>query len=362
MKAHIFSLICVTLLCVGVSVNAALIFEEEFNYEQGTQLINNCWSMDPDAKSMPFTVKDGALYVNDISEQTYQSAVYDLDAPLYRGDFQEARFLIQTDNSIYGNWYITLKGEQEQSIMGANGIGLLIGVNAGLDGEFCENQLIFKMIMDDKDAGIQKYYNIKIVPIDLTTAKEVRVVAGDDGYCRVFVKNNAFWSLIYISAYPDQEKIKEFNSCRINTTQELLAGGMVYRIRLYDAYERIKGTILSVPQQYSTIEDAVNSAHYGDTIIIAQGEYEGATLIPGLHVLGSGADSTKINGSLTVASDCTIANISVVRGEITIPESNEAISIKRIVSRDGMEYGIRAYDNTDFVIENCKIVNHGYLD
>lgn len=363
MKAHVFAVLLLSILLCVIPANAGVILDEEFNYEEDTPLVNACWRTDPEPLSIPFTIHNGSLYVNDISQTTYQSAVYDSESPAYKGNFKEVRIAVKPNNEIQGSFEIILSGESDESILNTQIPSIVIRINSDIDENFSANTILCRMMVKDEETGIQNYYNSKTISVDFSSSQEFRVVLGNDNYCRVFLKNGAFWSLAYIAeSNIGQSPLKEFNLCRISTTKTMLAQGSISRIKFFDVAEKTEGKTLSVPVQYSTIANAIKSAHYGDTIILSEGMHEGAELVPGIQIKGNGAASSTITSELTLASDCKIENLCISRAEITIQGESKGVTIKRILSKDGTGYGIRACNETNFTVENCTIIGHGYAD
>jgi len=363
MKAHVFAVLLLSIFLCVTPVTAGVILDEEFNYEEDTQLVNTCWRTDDEPLSIPFTVHNGSLYVNDISQNTYQSAVYDSESQAYKGDFKEVRIMLKPNNEVEGSFEIMLSGKPDETILNMRTVSIILKINADAEENFSANSMLCKMMVKDEETGMQNYYNSQAIPVDFCSTQELRVILGSDNYCRVFLKDGAFWHLAYIAeSYMGEDSLKEFNSLRISTKKSMLAQGNISRIKFFDVPEKMESKTFSVPDQYSTIADAVKSAHYGDIITLKEGTHEGAELTPGLSIKGDGITSSTITSELTLATDCKIENLSVNHAEITIPEKNKNATIKRVVSKNGTGYGIRACNETNFTVENCTIVSHGYAD
>ena len=70
-----------------------------------------------------------------------------------------------------------------------------------------------------------------------------------------------------------------------------------------------------VPDDYSTIQAAIDASAYGDTVLVSAGRYyENITLKSGVKVRGAGRDITYLNGmhsgSVVTAVDVTSAEFS----------------------------------------------------
>jgi len=75
---------------------------------------------------------------------------------------------------------------------------------------------------------------------------------------------------------------------------------------------------LLVPQDYTTIQAAVNAASPGDTIVVAAGTYNEnqIRISKALKIYGSGADSTIINGGDAVLSEAGLVRITANGGNV----------------------------------------------
>jgi hypothetical protein len=93
--------------------------------------------------------------------------------------------------------------------------------------------------------------------------------------------------------------------------------------------ESLSGRVLTVPSQYSTIQQAVNNAKEGDTILVKPGTYEGGITISKSLVLEGqeGSTLTKIQGGPnTIGISILNAKDVVIRG-FTITGSQIGVSI-----------------------------------
>ena len=111
------------------------------------------------------------------------------------------------------------------------------------------------------------------------------------------------------------------------------------------------GRSLKVPQQYRTIQAAIDAANSGDTILVASGIYkENIQLADGVLLQGAGAAVTTIDGG-GEGSVVEGAKGSVIEG-FTIINSGK-------VGRSGdiMDVGISA-KYSPMTIANCRIVGN----
>jgi parallel beta-helix repeat protein len=86
----------------------------------------------------------------------------------------------------------------------------------------------------------------------------------------------------------------------------------------------VQADTLKVPDDYGTIQEAINAAEYGDTVEVAEGAYvENITLKNGVAVIGAGASNTTIDGgaagSVVTSIDCgpdtVLEGFTITNGE-----------------------------------------------
>ena len=73
---------------------------------------------------------------------------------------------------------------------------------------------------------------------------------------------------------------------------------------------------LRVPEDYSTIAEAMASASSGDEVVVGPGEYtESVTMVPDVSLRGAGPESTSIDGgaesAIISANNCRINGIFI---------------------------------------------------
>lgn len=112
----------------------------------------------------------------------------------------------------------------------------------------------------------------------------------------------------------------------------------------------LSGTVLNVPGDFSTIQQAINAAGKGDTIQIAAGTYNEILTVDGksFALSGNGSGSTIIRGATTGGT------VSV----ITI-DHNSRIAVSNLTVQNGAK-GIYVTNNSDteinqVVVENCGV-------
>jgi parallel beta-helix repeat protein len=136
-----------------------------------------------------------------------------------------------------------------------------------------------------------------------------------------------WWILEDPSALPNEIFIKTFkgSKTRMRMIKKLLPIGIT-TIVIVSMLAAISGPasaeIINVPDDYSTIQTAINAASDsgGGTVLVAAGTYkESIVMKSGVTIQGSGADVTIIDGgglSFTVkgASDSTISGFTITGG------------------------------------------------
>lgn len=86
-------------------------------------------------------------------------------------------------------------------------------------------------------------------------------------------------------------------------------------------FSPLRGTVIHVPDEYPTIQEALNQANFGDTVLVAPGTYDENIVWPqfnGIRLIGSGRDSTIIDGSLAgpvmTISGSYIDTLTIIEG------------------------------------------------
>jgi len=127
-----------------------------------------------------------------------------------------------------------------------------------------------------------------------------------------------------------------------------------------------------VPGQYSTIQSAINSAIFGDRVLVANGYYSSSTngesfpIVMAAGVILQGADSngTTIDGGTTgtvieTADNTTISGFTMLGsgsgGEwnyVIYCESTSVVIENNIIYENGPSYGIACWEAQDVSIKN----------
>lgn len=94
---------------------------------------------------------------------------------------------------------------------------------------------------------------------------------------------------------------------------------------------------INVPGDYSSIQEALNSAQWGDVILVAPGEYtENVTLHSGLTLQGSGTDQTVLRGQIRFFG----SDYGIVTGFHVISTGSPGFSPDIGISANGEEFKI----------------------
>jgi len=105
----------------------------------------------------------------------------------------------------------------------------------------------------------------------------------------------------------------------------------------------LSATILKVPQNYSTVLSATNTAKAGDTILIGAGTYAPGILKEGVAYIGAGPEVT-------------------VFTELPQPKNNQVISNLTFDGQNGTDPGLYPQDGTSNIrIEKCVFRNGAYI-
>ncbi len=134
---------------------------------------------------------------------------------------------------------------------------------------------------------------------------------------------------------------------------------------------------LKVPQQYETIQEAVDAASSGDTIVVSKGVYYESVYVytPGLKIVGKKAvmDGTfegppalstqagvSYNTCLTVyGSGVTVQGMQFRNGYSHVYVGTSGVTIEKCVSRNAAYYAIFG-GGSDIVVTGNRVVGAGY--
>ena len=116
-------------------------------------------------------------------------------------------------------------------------------------------------------------------------------------------------------------------------------------VAMGSGFNGTEATVLSVPSQYKTIQDAINASSSGDIIRVSAGTYkEQIKLKAGITLRGEGYEKTVIDGEKKNGNVVVGANDAVIEG-FTIRNSGY------------MDAGIKC-DNASMAVLNNRIVNN----
>ena len=120
--------------------------------------------------------------------------------------------------------------------------------------------------------------------------------------------------------------------------------------------------VLHVPDDYLSIQEAINNAVSGDTVQVAPGVYNGSiTMQRGVDVIGAGADHSTINGSgiavVWGAHNSTLAGFTLTGGGFAGVWLQRASTTVRDNVIYGMRTGVYVYQ-----VSNPTIINNEIRD
>lgn len=131
-----------------------------------------------------------------------------------------------------------------------------------------------------------------------------------------------------------------------------------------------------VPNEYSTIQKAIDHTEEGDTVYVLNGKYsEKITIADNIVLLGQSADKTILTGNnrdpvVKAANHSVIRNFTIKNGGIGILSENTNMLIQNNVIRDNQRTGIQCLISlpqiqNNIIIENkwsgifCELVSYG---
>lgn len=133
---------------------------------------------------------------------------------------------------------------------------------------------------------------------------------------------------------------------------------------------------LVVPDNYRTIQNAIQEADEGDTVFVKKGTYkENIVLQDGVVLLGEKADNTILRGDrrrpvVTAANNAVIMNFTILNGGIGIVSENTNVRIERNIIRENERSGIQCLISLPYIRNNiiagnewtgiyCELISYG---
>lgn len=122
----------------------------------------------------------------------------------------------------------------------------------------------------------------------------------------------------------------------------------------------LSGSVIVVPDSYSTIQEAVDNAASGDIIILRSGTYEETvTLTSGITIMGEGPETTILDASenlygIVLADDTAVSRMTIHSASfVNIYGSNVGnVNISQNIISESRGYGIWFYDSDNIIISN----------
>lgn len=110
----------------------------------------------------------------------------------------------------------------------------------------------------------------------------------------------------------------------------------------------VRAETLKVPKQFATIQEAVDQAQPGDTVLIAAGRYVENVFVPvgktGLTLRGTGR--VQVDGHLGAGG-----------GDVVLVEATD-VTLSRLVLRHGTASGLRATNASGLLVERCEFLDN----
>jgi parallel beta-helix repeat protein len=119
---------------------------------------------------------------------------------------------------------------------------------------------------------------------------------------------------------------------------------------------------ITVPDDYPTIQDAINAATDGDTVFVRNGTYSNDIIVSKpLLLVGEAPDSTIINGTVSIESNnVEIGKLCVEGGQGIILENVKGCVINDTISRGSHSFGVALLNTSDSQISFCKMYSNYY--
>ena len=119
---------------------------------------------------------------------------------------------------------------------------------------------------------------------------------------------------------------------------------------------------ITVPDDYPTIQDAINAATDGDTVFVRNGTYSNDIIVSKpLSLVGEAPDSTIINGTVSIESNnVEIGKLCVEGGQGIILENVKGCIINDTISRGSLSFGVALLNASDSQISFCRMYSNHY--
>src|SRR4030042_748243 len=126
--------------------------------------------------------------------------------------------------------------------------------------------------------------------------------------------------------------------------------------------EKVSAGTITVPDDYPTIQEAINNANEGDTIFVRNGTYSNDIAVSKpVSLVGEAPDSTIINGTVSFESNnVEIAKVCVEGGQGIILENVKGCVINDTISRGSISFGVAFLNASDSQISFCRMYSNYY--
>jgi outer membrane protein OmpA-like peptidoglycan-associated protein len=143
-----------------------------------------------------------------------------------------------------------------------------------------------------------------------------------------------------------EEKLKPLKSFLMKNKQKILLRYFSSLIVLALGVFSVNARMIEVPRDYRTIEQAMRSANFGDTVFVANGTYYENIILPdGVSIKGENMVKTILDGErkgpvVVGANNSYIGNLTITNGTTGILCKNSTPSIERNLILDNKGTGI----------------------
>ncbi|RMF05277.1 hypothetical protein D6764_05145 [Candidatus Woesearchaeota archaeon] len=134
----------------------------------------------------------------------------------------------------------------------------------------------------------------------------------------------------------------------------------------------------TVPDDYATIQAAVDAASDGDSIFVKAGFYAGAVVNKAVEIYGEPGTVVNVRGTVVSSKgvgfyithdDVSISDLKItgtgspaIENAIQLESGHSGVTIDNIVFEDLAFYGVYGYDQTNLYVGHCTFANTGAVD
>jgi len=140
----------------------------------------------------------------------------------------------------------------------------------------------------------------------------------------------------------------------------LLVSALVFGLGIQQAGS--ESATITVPDDYPTIQEAINSANEGDTIFVRNGTYsEVVTVNKPVSLVGEDPNSTIINGTVLIeSSNVEVARLCIEGGQGISLGNVKGCVVNNTISRGSHSFGVSLSNASDSQISFCEMYSNFY--